>query len=129
MLERRRKEIELLRKKYGPLRHGDNLDWVLFNEFHLPAGWNREKTQLLVLIPPGYPVTPPDNFYVPIGFRSASGSPITNYTESANHIGQQWGQFSFHVEQGRWNPSPELLDGDNLLTFMLQVEKRLREIN
>jgi len=123
------KEIELLRKKYGSLKHGDDLDWVIFEELSLPPGWNREKTRLLVLIPPGYPITPPDNFYVATGLRTASGSMPSNYAEGESHLGEQWDQFSFHVEQGHWSPSADLLDGDNLLTFMLQVEKRLGEAN
>lgn len=129
MLERRQKEIELLRKKYGPLEHGQNLDWILFKEFPLSLGWNGEKTPLLILIPPGYPITPPDNFYVPVGFRLASGAVPSNYSEPATHLGQQWGQFSFHADQNQWRPSGDLLEGDNLLTFMLQVEKRLKEAN
>lgn len=129
MLDRRLQEIELLRKKYGPLEHGANLEWILFKEFPLPPGWNRTTTPLLVLIPPGYPMTPPDNFYVPIGFRLASGATPTNYSEPVSHLGQQWGQFSVHVQKEQWNPKADILEGDNLLTFMLGVERRLREVN
>lgn len=129
MRERRLKEIELLRKKYGHLKHGENLDWIIFEEFPLPSGWNRPKIRLLVIIPASYPTTPPDNFYVAVGLCTASGVIPSNYTEGQSHLGEQWGQFSFHVEGGHWRPSPNLLDGDNLLTFMLQVEKRLKEVN
>ncbi|MBI3995341.1 MAG: hypothetical protein HY349_05130 [Nitrospirae bacterium] len=106
-----------------------NLEWVLFKEFPLPSGWNREKTMLLILIPPGYPLTPPDNFYVQMGFRLVSGALPTNYNEPSAHMGQQWGQFSFHADQSTWRPSADLLEGDNLLTFLLQVERRLKELN
>lgn len=129
MLDRRHQEIELLRKKYGQLEYGPNLDWILFKEFQLPAGWNRTSTPLLILIPPGYPVTPPDNFYVPIGFRLSSGVMPSNYNESQSHLGQQWGQFSFHPKTEDWKPASDILDGDNLLTFMLAVERRLKEVN
>jgi len=127
MIERRRQEIELLRKKYGALQHGENLEWVLFKEFSLPPGWDREKIELVILVPPGYPVTAPDNFYVPPGLKTNLGAQPQNYTEGINILGRQWGQFSFHVEAGNWNPSADLLDGDNLLTFMIGVENRLRE--
>lgn len=128
MLDRRLQEIELLRKKYGPLEQGANLEWILFKEFPLPPGWNRTTTPLLVLIPPGYPMTPPDNFYVPTGFRLASGAMASNFNEGQNHLGRQWGQFSFHVKE-YWSPKADILEGDNLLTFMLGVERRLREAN
>jgi hypothetical protein len=52
-----------------------------------------------------------------------------NYNEGQSHLGEQWGQLSFHSEAGCGNPSPALLDGDNLLSFMLKVEERLREAN
>jgi hypothetical protein len=129
LLERRLQEIELLRKKYGPLEQGANLDWMLFKEFQLPQGWNRATTQLLVLIPQGYPMIPPDNFYVPVGFRLASGAMPSNYSEPVSYLSQQWGQFSFHVQKEDWRPTADILEGDNLLTFMLGVERRLGEAN
>jgi hypothetical protein len=107
--------------------HGDSLEWVKFPEFSLPSGWNRSATSLLVLVPLGYPVTPPDNFYVASGLRTASGAMPSNYNEGHSHLGEQWGQFSYHVEE--WKPSADLLQGDNLLTFMLGVERRLKEAN
>jgi len=129
LLDRRRQEIELLRNKYGPLTYGESLDWVRFNEFPLSPGWNRIATSLLVFIPPGYPVTPPDNFYVASGLRTASENMPSNYSEGHSHLGEQWGQFSYHVETGEWRPAVNSFEGDNLLTFMLGVERRLKEAN
>ncbi len=129
MLERRQQEIELLRKKYGDLEVGTDLNWVLFKVFPVPLGWSRTTTELLVVIPQGYPFTPPDNFYVTMGLKLASGIPPGNYTEGVNLVNRQWGQFSFHPEREQWKASPEILDGHNLLTFLLQVEKRLIEAN
>ena len=128
MLDRRRQETELLRTKYGPLTHGEGLEWVRFKEFVLPPGWNRTVAPLLVLVPVGYPATPPDNFYVASGLRTCSGGMPSNYTEPHSHLGEEWGQFSFHVD-GEWRPAADLFQGDNLLTFMLGVERRLREPN
>ena len=129
MLDRRQQEIELMRKKYGPLEQGPNLEWVLFKEFTLPKGWNSATTSLLILIPPGYPVTPPDNFYVSPGLRLESGAMPSNYSEGPTHLGQQWGQFSIHAQKECWAPKADFLEGDNLLTFMLIVERRLKETN
>jgi hypothetical protein len=126
-LHRRKQEIDLLRTKYGELEHGPNLNWILFKKFSLPSGWNRQTTEVLVLIPAGYPTTPPDNFYVRNGLRPASGGPLRNYSENQNVLGGSWAMFSFHT-QG-WNPSHDLRDGDSLLTFMIGVERRLQELN
>lgn len=129
MLERRLQEVALLRARYGELDHGPNVEWLVFQAFKLPPGWNRGTMRLLVLVPPGYPMTPPDNFYVEPGLRLASGVTPGNYSEPASHLGQNWGQFSHHVETSDWTASANILDGHNLLTFMLGVEKRLSELN
>jgi len=129
-LERRGFEIDLLRKGYGEVEHGENVDWILFKSFQLPPGWNRENTDLLIIIPPGYPVTPPDNFFVRNGLRIiADGAERvpSNYSENQTVLGGSWAQFSFHAQV--WNPAPDSLEGDNLLTFVLAVERRLQELN
>lgn len=126
-MERRLQEIELLRKKYGAVDHGPNLDWVLFRAFPLPAGWNAQFTELLILIPPGYPTTPPDNFYVRNGLKLLGGALPGNYSENQNVLGNSWGQFSFHVQS--WNPSFDFEMGDSLRTFIVGVERRLAELN
>lgn len=130
MSQRRKEEIELLRKDYGEIEIGPNLDWIIFKHFKLPKGWNREQTEILIIIPPGYPVTPPDNFYVPIGFKLESGAMPQSYSESQTHVGKQWGVFSVHIQKETWSPSSDILSGNNLLTYMIVVvEKRLKEAN
>jgi hypothetical protein len=124
-LDRRKEEIKLLRKRYGELEHGPNLDWVLFKAFPLPPRWNREHTELLTLIPAGYPTTPPENFYVRDGLRLANGNSPGNYSEGQSVLGSRWAQFSHHPKV--WEPAPAPRDGDNLVTFMLMVEQRLQE--
>ncbi len=126
-LERRTKEIEMLRRKYGVIEHGANLDWILFKEFKLPIGWNKTNTPLLVIVPAGYPATPPDNFYVPNGLRLSTGPAPSNYAENQTVLGNSWAQFSFHA-QG-WNPASDIEKGDNLEGFLLTIERRLQELN
>lgn len=128
MRERREKEFALLSQKYGEMEHGQGLDWAIFKAFQLPTGWARTHTGLLVLIPPGYPMTAPDNFYVEPGLKLTSGAPPQNYSEPVNHQGRSWGQFSLHLERG-WGASADIFSGHNLLTFMLIVEKRLLELS
>ena len=124
-VDRRKHEFELLSRKYGPSEHAPNLDWILFKQFPLPSGWNAQAAELLVLIPPGYPTTPPDNFYVRNGLRLADGRIPANYSENQNVLGDPWAVFSFHA-QG-WNPSPSSTDGDSMLSFMIAVERRFEE--
>ena len=125
--DRRQREIDLLRERYGEIEQGQDRDWLLFKHFRLPEGWNREETELLVLIPPGYPTTPPDNFYVRSGLRLEDETMPASYTDVQTVLGESWGQFSFHSKE--WNPSMDLDDGDSLLTFLLAAEHRLKELN
>ncbi|MBM3910155.1 MAG: hypothetical protein FJ356_00725 [Thaumarchaeota archaeon] len=122
-----KQEIEMLSKKYEVIQYDPNHQWVLIR-YKLPPGWNMSETEILLLIPAGYPSTKPDNFYVPKGLKSANPTiQIQNYNENDhNYLGRQWGQFSFHVEE--WKPSDDIVSGHNLLTFMMGIEQRLMEI-
>lgn len=120
-------EFQLLCRRYGEMEHGENLDWVMFREFPLPPGWNVKTTELLVVIPPGYPTTPPDNFFVRNGLHTLNGAQPGSFSENQTVLGDSWAQFSFHVEG--WNPSPDPDEGDGLVTFLLAVERRLQEKN
>ena len=125
--DRWEEELRLLRGRYAEVVVGGNRDWVLIKDLGLSEGWNRESTDVLTLIPAGYPATAPDNFYVPEGLRLDGGNIPGNYGDGHDAVNGKWGRFSFHVQ--RWRPDEMVLDGDNLLTFMLAVEKRLREVS
>jgi len=128
MKERIMEEIELLREKYPSVQTGDNLDWLMIPDFPLPGHWNRPQTKLLFLIPPSYPHTPPDNFYVETGLRLVNGNKPSNYNEGAGvPVGGSWGCFSWHAE--KWQPSSSSSEGDNFLSFIKSVNIRLREVN
>lgn len=129
MDERRLKEFALLERHYGEIERGQNVDWIIIKALKLPHGWSRETTRLLIILPPGYPLTPPDNFYVEPGLTLSSGGPLNNYSEGSSQLSQNWGQFSHHVEPSTWQPAADVVSGDNLLTFMLSVEKRFKELN
>ena len=129
MQDRRQAEIELLRHKYGELEVGPNLDWVLFKAFPVPPGWSTKLTEMLVMIPQGYPLTPPDNFYTDNDLFLSGGGEPGNTSRGQNHAGRQWRQFSYHVEAGDWQPHADPFRGHNLLTFLAGVAKRLGEPN
>jgi len=129
MLERRKKEFDLIRSKYGAVEAGPNLEWVRIDHYPLPPGWNKEEVALLILIRPGYPTTPPDNFLVDNDLRLENGELPGSISQGQSHLGQSWLQFSYHVDPADWNPGTNILDGHNLLTFLVGVEKRLSEVS
>lgn len=129
MTNRLRDEYKLVEAQYGELELGANLEWFIVKTWHLPPGWSKPVTVLLVLIPPGYPVTPPDNFYTDNELQISGGTQPGNTNPNQNLAGRQWRQFSYHIEGGDWQPHAEPLKGHNLLTFLIGVEKRLSEVS
>jgi hypothetical protein len=130
MFERRKQEIELLRKEYGHVDVSDNLEWIIIRHYPLKSGWNQTDTEVLVFIPPGYPNTPPDFFYTQNDLRLSNGNRLPDKTTAnTQKLGKPWLQFSYHVEKADWNPHSDLLRGHNLLTFMEGVNQRLSEAN
>ncbi len=130
MIERRREEIRLIEAEYGEVEVGPNLDWLIIKRWPLPSGWNKGESAVLIFIPPGYPVTPPDNFYTDNDLRSVgSTQPPGNTSPDQSQVGRSWLQFSYHVEAGDWQPHADVLQGHNLLTFLVGVRRRLSEVS
>lgn len=119
-------EIALLEKQYNLIEKDASNQWLIIL-YDLPIGWNRVKVPILILIPTGYPNTKPDNFYVPEGFRTATGVLPENYTDGHVILDKKYGQFSYHVEE--WKPTDDICTGHTLVSFMLGVEQRLAEVN
>jgi len=129
MTDRLKHEMALVQARYGELEMSVSLDWFIIQRWRLGAGWNKEETPVLILIPPGHPVTPPDNFYTDNDLALSGGGEPGNSGRDQQHAGRKWRQFSFHVEAGDWQPHADPLQGHNLLTFLAGVGNRLAEAN
>ena len=131
MHERVKQEIELVQEKFPNVEHGDDLNWVHLPTFPLPPGrFNKVITRLVFLIPPGYPQTGPDNFFVDGDLRLQDGSAAPGYNQGAKSGSGQcplpgdWGWFSWHANP--WRPAAAIEHGDNLLAFVRSVSECLR---
>lgn len=129
MKERLRREIALVEREFGEVELGPNLDWFIVRQVSLESGWTKKATQILILLPGGYPTTPPDNFYADPDLRLTSGSVPGNANPDQTAAGRSWLLFSYHVESPDWKPDPVPENGHNLLTFLHGVARRLREAN
>ena len=130
MKERVRRELELVELQFGELELDPNLDWFIVKHLPLPDGWNKTSTQVLILLPGGYPTTPPDNFCTDCGLRLSDGKEPANASSQQQVAGQAWLQFSYHVEAAEWKPDPDVPEnGHNLVTFLSGVTRRLSEVN
>ena len=125
MSERVKRELGLVATLYGEVEIDTEWRWFIVNRWLLVPGWSKRHTRVLVLIPPGYAGTPPDNFYTDLDLAlSGGGQPAS--TSTAKPIREQrWLQFSYHVEASDWQPEK----GHNLLTFLGGIDRRLRELS
>jgi len=131
MYERVQEEIELVRERWPNVKHGERGDWIHLPDHPLPPGrFNKTATNIVFLIPPGYPNTGPDDFFVDGDLLLADGS-----TPGGLNPGKQsgsgpcplpgsWAWFSWHPQ--RWTATPDPKDGDNLLGFIRTVNACLR---
>jgi len=124
MTDRIKRELALIAAAYGELEIDPDLRWFAIKRWQLVAGWNKEITRLMVLIPPGYAVTPPDNFFTDADLALKGGGQPGNASVTQT-INGQWLQFSYHIEAADWQPDK----GHNLLTFLVGVAKRLSEVS
>ena len=125
MSDRIKRELALVTAAYGDPEVGPDFRWFIIKRWPLVSGWNKEETRVLVLIPPGYSITPPDNFHADLDLAVKGGGQPGNTSAGQPINGQQWLQFSYHVEASDWQPEK----GHNLLTFLGGVDRRLREVN
>ena len=118
---RRRREMEQLRARYPQIEYDETgLGWFRIRNFRLPPGWNRETTDLLVMLPPGHPATPPRCFYVQPGLRLASNAAAKGDSNERAHLhGEEWTRFGCDTKE--WHPS------FSLETFMGAIERSLQE--
>lgn len=125
MSERIKRELTLVAAAYGELEMDPDHRWFVIKEWPLVPGWNKERVQVLILIPPGYAVTSPDNFYTEPDLAVKGGAQPGSTSAAQPINGKQWLQFSYHMEASDWQPE----NGHNLLTFLGGVDRRLREVN
>ncbi len=102
------------------IRYDDeDATWIAFEHFPLPSNFQQGESDLLLLLPGlDQPVTVmPRHFYIDQDLRSRSG-------RSPGHIFEQHGKPSrygyawFCLHLRNWNPTPDVISGDNLATVV-----------
>lgn len=92
---------------------------VVLREFPLPAGrYNRERADILVLLPPGYPDACPDMFYAAPWICFPDGRSPLNADVEHVFAGRRWQRWSRHSQE--WRPG---IDG--LRTMVARIRHAL----
>jgi len=124
-------EVALAASRYSHTKSAEFDDedgsWVVIKDFPLPPGYNYERTDVLVLLPPNYPQTPPDWFYVDDNLRLANGAepdhvfyndtlydPNDELFGSAPPQMRGWTACCLHIRS--WKPAANPLNGHSLLS-------------
>ncbi len=95
---------------------------LIFPEWPLPTGYDRDASTLLLRLQPGYPDVPPDMWWFdpPVLRADGSGIPGTDLTEP--HLGRSWQRWSRHFEPGQWQSG---IDG--LESFLALIRREIEQ--
>ncbi len=102
------------------IQHGTQRG-IVMRSFLLPAGLRPSEVDLLIRIPPQYPVAALDMFYLSPGASRTDGRPIDRLTTEA-FDGVSWQRWSRHrLPEQRWRPGV-----DSISTHLHLVTSALR---
>lgn len=93
-------------------------------DFELPAGWSAAKVVLRFMMPNGYPVAPPDGFWVEPALTVNGKVPRNTEAKPQipdTNISAQ--RFSWHIENGHWSANR-----DDLFTWLRSCRERLEKL-
>ena len=117
-------DTEYLTERFGNGSHTltseANMICVVLHGFCLPAGFDREKADLLLRLQPGYPDVPPDMWWFDPPVRKANGQPIPQTEVIENYLGRRWQRWSRHLPAGQWRSGV-----DGLESFLALLRKEL----
>lgn len=77
--------------------------FAVISDFELPAGFQPNRVELLVKLPPGFPDAAPDMFWVHPAVRTPNGG-VPRSTTAERLLGKNWQRFSWHLAAGAWKP-------------------------
>jgi len=116
------REVNKISYTYPVLYEEGKLSYLAIKNFLLNSNFNLTSTTLLIKIPPKYPFTPPEHFYLKKGLLYKGKSP-THYFQNAgfNDLSEEgWSKFCLHVKS--WKPSKDIISGDSLITFLELIQ-------
>ena len=93
---------------------------IVMPHWLLPGGFDRDESNLLVRLSPGYPDVPPDMWWFspPVHLADGRELPATNVVE--RHLGRSWQRWSRHFSGGQWQSGV-----DGLESFLALIRQNL----
>ena len=106
------------RERWSVISEGAAKNALLIEHFPLPAGFEPEAANLMILIPVGYPGSALDMFYLDPHVRRLDGTQI-NAIADESHFEMLWQRWSRHY---KWKPGE-----DTLVRHVEFVKQQLRD--
>ena len=93
---------------------------VVMPQWPLPRGFDRDESDLLIRLSPGYPDVPPDMWWFspPVRLANGQGLPATSAVEA--YLGRSWQRWSRHFSGGQWQSGV-----DGLESFLALIRQNL----
>ena len=126
------REALLLARQFGVVDYDEeDGQWVRIPDFPLPEGWGQPVTELLLVLPAGYPHVPPNGFFIDRRLRIQMGHRIDHYFEERSEYnplaGKGWAWFCIHLDRHAWRPTADVLRGDNLVKLAMLIRAILTD--
>lgn len=122
---------EVYGERYGsPVQLDSALSYLFLPRFPLPRRWGERETPLLIHIPPDYPATPPNGFFLsarchgPHVFSGGAFAGLHVHGGSASISVPGWNWFCVHCQNG-WTPGSSPLEPMNLWTYLRVIQTAL----
>ena len=88
----------------------DGMTCVVLPEWPLPAGLDREASNLLIRLHPGYPDVQPDMWWFSPAVHLADGRELPRTNAVETYLGQSWQRWSRHFNSGQWKSGVDGLE-------------------
>ena len=118
-------DFEALKARYptATLREFSNGTALVTMETDIPAGWSASRITLRFIMPNGYPVAPPDGFWVEPALTVNGQPPHAAANGEMPEAGMTHQRFSWHFDGGHWSANR-----DNLLMWVSSCHERLEKL-
>ena len=97
-----------------------NMTCVVMPGWPLPSGFDREVSDLLIRLNPGYPDVPPDMWWFSPAVHLSNGQALPATSVVEMHLGRSWQRWSRHFTNGQWQSGV-----DGLESFLALIRQDL----
>jgi hypothetical protein len=98
----------------------ENFDYIAIMKFNLNENFSQPTTTLLIKMPKLYPEVPPTHFFIKKSILCKGANALYYHKDDEfNELSEDgWGKYCLHIKGNCWKPSINILEGDNLITYL-----------